>query len=60
MLDAYRSGDGARARAQAQALCGIVPANWCAFYQSASDRFAEVTPAQDQPGTDTVRILASL
>jgi hypothetical protein len=60
MLDAYRSGDVARARAQAQALCGSVPSNWCAFYQSMTDRFADVSPAQDQPGSDTVRVLESL
>jgi adenylate cyclase len=56
MLAAYRSGDCRRRRA----LCGRVPSVWCALYQSMADWFADVAPAQQQPGIPPVRVLDSL
>jgi adenylate cyclase len=60
MLSAYRAGDITLAHSHARTLCGGVPSVWCALYQSMADRFADVAPAQQQPGIPPVRVLDSL
>jgi adenylate cyclase len=60
MLAAYRAGDVALAHSHARKLCSSVAAVWCALYQSMADRFADVAPAQQQPGIPLIRILDNL
>jgi hypothetical protein len=60
MLTAYRAGDIALADSNARKLCGEVPPIWCALYHSMADRFADVAPAQQQPGIRPIRVLDNL
>ena len=60
MLAAYRSGQVARAHSLAQTLCGSVPSDWCAVYQSMADRLADLVSTKERSDLDTVRVLEKL
>jgi hypothetical protein len=60
MLAAYRSGQVARAHSLARTLCGSVPSDWCAVYQSMADRLADLVSTKERSDLDTVRVLEKL